>query len=263
MNRQSELVVQRFRQLVAERALSSDLMVKVIVMTMAALWHATTFRSPSKPASASSAPSPKKNNVQDKNTKPFILAHSLNLFRTLMQIGISEMNEEPLSRDTSEGNLAQNITATFRRTLPSVRIVSKWVLSNFDYIQRSGSPSSGSTSPAVENGQPDLADALRQFWFTYASLCTEMLRMFPLNRLPTLSTFLEEDLEVKGFTPLKGFMPGGSAQSTALGQNMVHPNEEQLMRIGDLFADANELVSREVGSYYHNFQIAVSREDCS
>lgn len=77
-----------------------------------------------------------------------ILAHVLNLFAALADAGTLELREAldaaggaPVTAGLSSSEqttvLARNITAVFRRTLPALRIASKWMKSHLDYIARS------------------------------------------------------------------------------------------------------------------------------
>ena len=54
-----------------------------------------------------------------------------------MQIGEKELAEKPEDsiQDNLSRDLAQRITAIFRRTLPALRIASKWLRSNISYIE--------------------------------------------------------------------------------------------------------------------------------
>jgi hypothetical protein len=67
---------------------------------------------------------------------------------------------------------------------------------------------------------------------------------------------LEEDVDMRGFLPLKKLMVGeekGEVESKGEGNKaaaQVHPNEEQLMRIADLLNDAKLLTEFEVRKHF-------------
>lgn len=145
------------------------------------------------------------------------------------------------SPTASARHLAQSITAVMRRFLPSLRIFSKWIKSNLEYLIRAAA------SPA----STALAAQLQHFWNAYCRYLNLSQTAFPIGRLPSLNEPLEEDIDMRGFTPLKrGIMePVGRSDSSAELREEpkdVHPNEEQLMRIGDLLVDGKLLAQAEV-----------------
>jgi hypothetical protein len=146
------------------------------------------------------------------------------------------------SLSNSPRYLAQNISAVLRRLLPSLRIFSKWIKSNLEYLIRT----------AVAPATPTLGTQLARFWAAYCRFLNCVQAAFPISRLPSLDEPLEEDVDMRGFTPLKrGIMePVGrsDAEDRELGDepNDVHPNEEQLMRIADLSVDGKLLAQAEV-----------------
>lgn len=247
------------QSLIESRSLTSEVIVKTLVMALGALWNLRMYSQPLPGSSAQATQSqPSSRVTSSKHSEPFILAHILNLFRILMQVGVSEMQGVELSSATSPTAmgqqrsslvLAQRITATFRRTLPALRIASKWLKCHLEYVKRS--------SPEADIAAPPTAfDA---FWTTYAAFANALTRTFDdddgLASCPPLTTRLEEDVDMQGFAPLKRSMFGtgqdvgdGTVEAflktvpsnvaNALPEDAVHPNEEQLMRIGDLLVDA-------------------------
>lgn len=186
--------------------------------------------------------------TSSKHWEPFVLTHALDLIGTLMEVSTSEMTgfdnaEGEAKTDAGQGNeaedslaLAQRITAVFRRALPALRIASKWLKANLEYV--------------VTNGA-------EPFWVKYAEFATTLAGTFPPAKLPALSIPLEEDVDMKGFAPLKRTMMETKAFEDANGAKLavsgdtdglggVHPNEEHLMRIGDLLLDALYLAQSEV-----------------
>ena len=181
--------------------------------------------------------------------------------------------------DAVEHDLAQSITAAFRRTLPALRIASKWLRANLRYVSQPTQPDSESSSSrskgrdrrrggdrrSASNSMLVTIPGLPEFWRAYAQFSTALRLAFPPEKLPKLVTTLEEDVEMAGFSPLKKFVPGevvgttgnkegpkdarnGSANGVphVVPPQQVHPNEEQLMRIADLIADAQSVAKDEV-----------------
>ncbi|KAE8232738.1 hypothetical protein CF326_g2227 [Tilletia indica] len=172
----------------------------------------------------------------------------------------------------------QRVTATFRRVLPALRVAIKWVKAHLEYIQRckdralTSSQSSNSDSvadttlsfdriPTVRESDVTLAksradggvvESIFTFWRSSVDFINTLRFAFPWNDLPSLDTLgplgapalcLEEDLDMRGFSPTKKAMlphaSGGMGEACgAIGLSQAHPNEEQLMRIADLLIDA-------------------------
>ncbi|KAG8908469.1 hypothetical protein FRC00_011201 [Tulasnella sp. 408] len=246
--KQAVKVVELFRQLVQERQLQADTIVKTLVMSFAALWRTRMYVQPvtedSAPETQATQTTPA---TSSKHWEPFVLTHALDLIGTLMEVSTSEMTgldnaEGDPKTDAGEGNeaedslaLAQRITAVFRRALPALRIASKWLKANLEYVVTNGAES---------------------FWVKYAEFATKLAGTFPTAKLPALSIPLEEDVDMKGFAPLKRTMMETKAFEDANGAKLavsgdtdglggVHPNEEHLMRIGDLLLDALYLAQSE------------------
>ena len=197
-----------------------------------------------------------------------MLAHVLAMHQALLEVGISEL-AEGIAEDAAEDDLAQWITAVFRRTLPALRISSKWLRANYKYVVQSHSSddykardSRGGSFSAAAAASEELNAAILQFWTKYAKFSTMLSHTFPAERLPTLSTPLEEDIEMRGFLPLRQMMgdaknAGGEdavndfPSKTSSSEDQVHPNEEQLMRIADLLNDAKILADTEASVVDH------------
>ncbi|KAJ7435226.1 hypothetical protein B0H11DRAFT_2257413 [Mycena galericulata] len=203
--------------------------------------------------------------------------------------------------------LAERISAAFRRTLPALRVGSKWVLGNWGWVCEAAS--AGATSSNSDCGEAkgdegkgerekgesaeerELRAQAARFWATYAEFLRGLSRAFPIALLPALSVparevegegdgeregevqlelELEEDVDMRGWLPLRGLMGGpippppaetGPGAENAkeekrererererrtVGQREeVHPNVEQLMRIADLLRDARRIVALE------------------
>lgn len=105
-----------------------------------------------------------------------------------------------------------------------------------------------------------LAHELESFWSAYADFGNSMMLAFPLEELPSAvegGVWLEEDVDLLGFAPLRrGMKEGVGAADAVVGQGGeiarvgkdVHPNEEQLMRVQELQVDAALVAEAEVSS---------------
>ncbi|KAJ7083470.1 hypothetical protein C8R44DRAFT_903908 [Mycena epipterygia] len=177
--------------------------------------------------------------------------------------------------------LAERISAEFRRTLPALRVGSKWVLGNWTWVQGEGKEGDmNGEGKGAEDAE--LEAQLARFWATYAEFLRRLARTFPVALLPALSASagaaavesegdadaqgekvgeveleleLEEDLDMRGWLPLRGLMGGpddgeghgkGREDRRTVGlKEEVHPNVEQLMRIADLLRDGRRVVGLE------------------
>lgn len=204
-----------------------------------------------------------------------IVAHILALCTVLLEIatreiqeGVREAGDISMDMDLDAGangqgtippeKLAQRITGTFRRMLPALRIAMKWIKSNVEYVHRQGSehpskPTSndkpGSSVPHPSAATDPTRPNLVSFWEAWTRFTNQIALAFPLDSLPPMTVTLEEDVDMKGFAPLKRGMSKEEGKTevdggpTEVDVASVHPNEEQLMRIGDLIVDAKYIVS--------------------
>lgn len=224
--------VSEFASLVADRALPDKLISEVVVLVLAGLWKLRMIRDG--PLTQDS----KRQSI----VESLMVSYVLEIYRVLLDVGSAQLAESP-EVVQNEDDLALHITAVFRRTLPALRIASKWLRSNFSYIETL--PSTGiSESPS---------DVLDEFWSSFRSFFTALRDAFPPEKLPSMKGPLEEDVEMTGFSPIKRLMfslPAPTDDGLMPGQSQVHPNEEQLMRISDLLADAVLITGMEVGSSF-------------
>ena len=254
----SEKVCSDFYSLVSDRHLPIDMISNSIVLSQGALWkhrmirdnaatHHTRDDSSHVPAGTTTI------------VEWAILDHLLDLHCALLEVGKDELKDLPPMDGVDD--LAQRITATFRRTLPALRIASKWLRANFKYVVQDqefasfkqtekgkGSESNKKTANKISGHSPKTL----QFWKTYAQFLLALSLAFPVDELPSLSAPLEEDIEMRGFSPLRNLMGESKISSEKLSDEVgqsreqVHPNVEQLMRIADLLDDAQALVAMEV-----------------
>lgn len=134
-------------------------------------------------------------------------------------------------RSGGDNNLANRISPVVRRTLPALRIGSKWLLRNVEF-----------TYPTSNADLVPLA-----LWTAHVRLANVLSSAFPVSQLPSLppDAALEEDVDMTGFLPLGS---SGSAVNQPVRAPYVasHPNEEHLMRVAGLLADFQLLASGRV-----------------
>lgn len=121
-------------------------------------------------------------------------------------------------------------------------------------------PAAASASTASPNADYDVSShelglALEAFWHAFADFNNSIKLAFPLDGLPSAregGVWLEEDVDLLGFAPLRRGLKEGVAAADGMpaevarvGQD-VHPNDEQLMRIAELQADALLIADTEV-----------------
>lgn len=228
----AQTVFDDFSALVSERHLPPDIIAPFVLLSQGALYQ---HKNPTKSSrdARSSFSSEVLEALEHKK-----LYHLLNIHQALLETGSSEL-EEPLPKDVVESDPAQRITATFRRTLPALRIASRWLRANIEYVMQTHVH-----VPALPTDPRVITD----FWTVYARFCCLLARSFPLTELPQHVSPLEEDMELKGFLPLGQLHNAGKHSRIVAnkpGAEQVHPNVEHLMRIRDLLADAQCIASLE------------------
>jgi hypothetical protein len=184
-----------------------------------------------------------------------VLTYVMDLHLALLKLATAQLDPATLPTTGTAPNgttlpnpaPAEKISAVLRRILQSLRVASRWVTANSDYLYRCANP---------DKAPPALIRTTGEFWSSYAAFATALNSEFgqgstgdpgPLN--PVL---LEEDVELEGFTPLKGSLKrdriaGTSKAGTGL-LNQVHPNDEYLLRIRDILEDVEALVKSDVRS---------------
>lgn len=224
-------------------------MTKVIVLSEGALWKHRMIRDTSPPSNRRSGGIPDPATVESQ-----ILKHVLAIHQSLLEIGADELDLPP--EDAAENDLAQRITAAFRRTLPALRVASKWLLANLKYVAQA-TPPAGSSQ--VEEISGVFVSDMPVFWRHFLRFYNALYKLFPIEKLPSLLFPMEEDVDLRGFLPLRNLMIGdtpmivdadvrkgnGLAAVGPQGRE-VHPNEEQLMRISDLLKDVKNLAESSV-----------------
>ncbi|WWD05969.1 hypothetical protein V865_004054 [Kwoniella europaea PYCC6329] len=151
-------------------------------------------------------------------------------------LSVENDNDNDNEQEAQSDDLTVYISAILRRILPSLRIISKWIKMDLDYLSR-------------QNQAHPSSAILKDFWITYKKLIDDLMGVFPISQLPSLPEPLEEDLDMKGFLPLQRGVTSENNESNGLdSQGDVHPNEEQLMRLADIQVDAKLIMQSAVGS---------------
>ncbi|KDR77107.1 hypothetical protein GALMADRAFT_429038 [Galerina marginata CBS 339.88] len=255
----NEKVSHDFYALVSERHLPIDMISTTIALSQGALWKHRMVREPISTSHRRSESTP----VQPGTSTLIewgLLDHLMDVHLVLLEVGKDELKDPP-PMDVVD-DLAQRISATFRRTLPALRIASKWLRANFKYViqdqefiafQMKESTKGLEVNKKAQYKISGYSTKTLRFWKTYAQFMLALSQAFPTNKLPVFDALLEEDIEMKGFLPLKKLMgeekkSEGKEMSPVVGvhaREQVHPNVEQLMRISDLLDDAKALVNME------------------
>ena len=261
----SQKLVDSFYELVTERILPIDMIWKVVTLAQGALWRHRSTRHPTRNLTHGNKL------VNAIAIESHIATHILDLHRVLLKIGTVEMGEGS-QEDGIKQDLAQSITAVFRRELPALRLAGKWLRANIKYVLEQsravigGRVEVNGSTEALGGGDrrtdkrqesrrrsniPNVTIiGTRDFWQAYTEFSTTALGIFPVDSLPPLSVLLDEDRETTGFLPLKRTATeAGSAVAGAdfpNGPQGTHPNAEFLMRIHELLLDAQALAEEEV-----------------
>ena len=216
----------RLAELLRNRSLPSESVVKLSIIAVGCHWHARQR------ASVFPAESDAKRVKRRHDAERISLGFMLAFFGVLIHTAVNEF--EGISSETAE--LHEHISAIVRRLLPALRIMSKWIKLHSDYISRFSS-----------NAEHSLISDIQFFWTRYKSLTIALARLFPIAQLPTLFKPLEEDEDMRGFAALSRGMAVRGTHEIANGHREAsHPNEEQLMRIADLQVDAKLFIHSEV-----------------
>ena len=267
----SQKLVESFGALVSERILPIDMIWKVLILAQGALWRHRSTRHPTRNLTHGNKL------VNAIAIESHIATHILDLHRILLKIGTAEMGEGSQD-DGAKQDLAQNITAVFRRELPALRLAGKWLRANIKYVLEQSRLDAGGR--AEVNGSTEASgggerrtdkrqesrrrsnipnvtiSGIQDFWKAYTDFSTTALRIFPMDSLPALSVLLDEDRETTGFLPLRRTTSSDTNNTAAgiashNGAQGTHPNTEFLMRIHELLLDAQAIAGEEVRTRIH------------
>ncbi|KAB5591556.1 hypothetical protein CTheo_4985 [Ceratobasidium theobromae] len=266
--RHTHNVLASFASLVSRRLLPAATIVHVLVLALGALWKVQMFKGAGsqRESRRSKSKGKEREDSQGNDLEPDvpletrIAAHLFALCTVLLEVGTREIQEGIREAGGFESDdqqlvekLAQRITGTFRRTLPALRIANKWIKGNLRHIQRHSQDDGKDRSVEFDTpGSPLLPNTMRpsvaSFWNAWARFESQLAAAFPFEVLPMVAVKLEEDVEMKGFSPLERGIGGASPHKAGGNEThatdeegdtaRVHPNEEQLMRIRDLIVDA-------------------------
>lgn len=229
-------VMGEFAELVKERKLPSGVIVKTAAMVIGAHWCSRLGRD----ANEDEERAKRRRNVEE-----LALKLLLGVFGVLMKTAGEQVAEALRTHKESDESavadddevvpdLAQRITPVLRRILPSLRIMSRWLKCHLEYVNRLGERSD-----------------VGAFWGEYKAFTGALGTLFPLVQLPTLQGPLEEDVDMRGFLPLRRSLSdessGGAGENGADSTEDIHPNEQQLMRIADLLVDVKLVVKGDTG----------------
>ncbi|RXW22259.1 hypothetical protein EST38_g3607 [Candolleomyces aberdarensis] len=245
---QERRVYEEFHRLVGARDLSTDTICNVIILSQGALYKHRMIRDSNSASSRHEAP---RTPGADILLEWRLFGHLLDMHIALLEVGKHELKELP-SMDNVDNDPAQRITATFRRILPPLRIASKWLRSNLTYAMQDPEfkayqqKEKSKRVKTPQKGKGKISGHSHhtvRFWNRYTQFMTSLANAFPGDRLLPLSDPLEEDIDMRGFLPLKKAV-GESSLTDSRTSGRV-PNEEQLMRISDLLADARAMIEMD------------------
>ncbi|BGP48383.1 hypothetical protein JCM10450v2_004256 [Rhodotorula kratochvilovae] len=245
-----------FRTVLTDRIFTSDVVARIVVTSLSALWDARMSRSASQAslartktgstAALASTPAPE-SAASRVNLEPEALVHLLSLFTTLLTVSTTETIDLYTSNSASLApgaapNPAQNISAVLRRALPALRILTKWLVAQLEYIARvearveaserkraarartstgtaaggseeaqqplsldSGASSSSAPTAAGRTSLAELRAALDALWAAYADYSSAVKLAFPPALLPT--ALLDQGGWLEEDVELLGFAP--------------------------------------------------------
>lgn len=238
-----QLVQHDFNLLVSQRHLLSDVISQVIVLSESAFCINRMVR-------------PKTDRQLPASTFILldwrIIRHIFDLHSTLLDVGTAELAVPPPSDvNGGENSLALKITAVFRRTLPGLRIASKWILANYktlgqdpEFVALKEQEQAKGIQMLKESPEKISGYSVQtmKFWDSYIEFIRALTEAFPKKNLPALASPLDEDLDMRGFLPLRKLMDSDqSGPGSVQTREKPHPNAEQLMRIHDLLEDARRV----------------------
>ncbi|SPO28848.1 uncharacterized protein UTRI_05098_B [Ustilago trichophora] len=282
----SRSVLATFSTLVRARALRADQIVQFLVTALCASWTTRLWRSAPAPSRRES-PRPSSDGSEDRHRPRAIrsersskrrapspetgrcvefqvTAHVLGVFRELAAVDTAETreafdanNELAAALQQADGQQSapiRNLTAVVRRTLPALRIVTKWTKTHLEYMQRiekrarDAMQQYGETDPVVvrsemevrpdsERPHPhhaayaDTLESMERCWSQYVELINSLRYAFPFDSLPNIGKVgavgapalcLEEDSDMRGFAPTRkatqSTIPGGTTISVGMGE---------------------------------------------
>lgn len=281
----SRSVLATFSTLIRARALRADQIVQFLVTALCASWTTRLWRGAptgsgkesSRPSSAGSEDRHRPVAVRGERSSRkraaspetarciefLVTAHVLGVFNELAAVDTAETrsalesNKElaaAIQQADGQSSPVRNLTGVVRRTLPALRIVSKWIKTHLEYLQRIekrardsvqqyGEPDAGvvrsgmEVRPDSERPDPhhaaytDTLEAMDKCWSQYVDLINSLRYAFPFDSLPNIGKVgtvgaralcLEEDSDMRGFAPTRkatqSTIPGGTTISFGMGE---------------------------------------------
>lgn len=138
---------------------------------------------------------------------------SLNTDFIMVLLDILSSEASASAKATSKAGAT--VSAVLRSILPALRVYSRWLRLN-------------------------LLEA-KPVWQRYIRTLTMCANSFPRNELPPMQYALEEDVDLRGYSPLDGGLDGSPLSQTPTGE---HPTAESMIRIGTLLSDAADIARR-------------------
>lgn len=236
---------QTFQAAVADRILPTDVIVRILVTSIAASWTARLWRkSDTNGSSKIEASEAQADNLRDDaqslalNVELQLLDHVLSTAQALFDIATAQSRialenaslppsgpaHKAAARD-GQSPAAKNLTPVMRRVLPAMRIASKWIKSHLDYIDRSQQTciSKAAEGLGAPQGKSDNAEAVacaaaelaliqrvEDFWASFVIFTNTLRYAFPFDALPNLGTVRPTGaapLSLEEDTDLRGFIP--------------------------------------------------------
>jgi hypothetical protein len=236
---------QTFQAAVADRVLPTDVIVRILVTSIAASWTARLWRkSDSNGSSKPDASESQADNLREDaqslalNVELQLLDHVLSTVQALLDIATAQSrialenaslppsgsSNRPAPRD-AQSLAAKNLTPVMRRVLPAMRIASKWIKSHLDYIDRSQQTcisraaegiaavqrkSDNAEAKASAAAELSLIQHVEDFWASFVIFTNALRYAFPFDALPNLGTVRPTGaapLSLEEDTDLRGFIP--------------------------------------------------------
>jgi hypothetical protein len=245
-----ETTLRRLSTLVRDRALSAEIVLRTLVSLCAVQWDARFVRPTPRPSEA---------RAQAKiDAELRALETILGLITVLFDaatealvgslapqqqaaldssaavLDLEEVGNAPAARSKLDG-YSCHLTVVLRRSLPTLRVAAKWIRAHQDYLAR-----------VIQKHEPGSSVAIRAraMFAAYVRFANAFALTFPMADLRPFEGPLEEDLELRGFGPLRKTFPASMSAAPALPPD-GHPNGESFMRISDLQLDALLLAGME------------------
>lgn len=173
------------------------------------------------------------------------------MFTTLLEVFYDDLRSSLLNMDDQDVEMAAKLTIIGRRLLPSLRVLSNWLMSTIKMV-----------TGLVD--QPIVHDFIPLFWASYARAVDLVAQAFPIWDLedsPELTYLLDEDANTLDFLPLTEDSPprtrktwfkqtGGALKDRVSDGHVVRASvdDEMLQRIRDFLSDGVNLANDDDGS---------------